>query len=121
MKVTHVLKRNGCVKKVLSNLINLLHPDKEWCLTLGTGPFWWENEEDLLTQLYSRAMAGQGGLAAWLLLLWYAVCFSCLEFNLCGLIKVSLQHPPLALHAAGPHPPQGNSQGRQVDRRVEYS
>lgn len=44
--------RSSCVKKVLSNFINLLYPDKEWCLTLGIGSLWWESEEDLLTQLY---------------------------------------------------------------------
>lgn len=60
-------------------------------------------------------MAGEGGLAAWLLLLWYVVCFSCLELNLYCLIKVPLQHPPLALDGGGPQPPQGNSQGREID------
>lgn len=69
----------------------------------------------MLTQHYSRAMAGEGGLAAWMLLLWYVVCFSCLGLNLGGLIKVPLQHPPLAVQAGGPHLPQGNSQVRQMD------
>lgn len=115
IKVTHVLSRSGCVKKVLSNPINLLYPDKEWCLTLGTGSLRWESEEDVLTQRYSRAMAGEGGLAAWMLLLWYAFCFFCLGLNLGGLIKVPLQRPPLALQAGGPHSPQGNSQVRQMD------
>lgn len=63
----------------------------------------------------SRAMTGEGGLTAWLLLLWYIVCFSCLELNLYGLIKVPLQHPSLALHVGGLHPPQVNNQGRQID------
>lgn len=59
------------------------------------------------------ATAGEGRLAAWLHLLWHVVCFSCLGFNLGGLVEVPLQHPPRALQAGGPHPHQGKSQGRR--------
>lgn len=61
MKVMHVLQRSGCVKKVLSDLTNLLYPEKEWCLTVGTGSLWWDSEEDMLTQFYSRAMVERVG------------------------------------------------------------
>lgn len=61
MKVMHVLQRSGCVKKILSDLTNLLYPEKEWCLTVGTGSLWWDSEEDMLTQFYSRAMVERVG------------------------------------------------------------
>lgn len=60
MKITWISKWSGCIKIVISNLINLLFfLEKELSLTLGTGFLWWEGEEeeDLLTQLYSRAVA----------------------------------------------------------------
>lgn len=43
-------------KKVVSHLINLLFSRERVVSYTATGSLWWESKEDLLTQLYSRAV-----------------------------------------------------------------
>lgn len=112
MEVAHVLKRSVHVKKALSNhFIQTRSGTSHWELGLYGGRVRRTCLPSFTAEPWQERVGWQPGCFC----SGCVVCFFCLELNLCGLIKVPLQHAALALDAGGPQLPQGNSQGRQKD------